>query len=348
MVPVIPFPDLNDNPMIRTLVYWTFSLLCLAGALVTCSILFLGQWGQEKRSIDPSLTLLISRGDTLENISTECERLGFIDNAFFFRWQAKRLGIEKIIKAGEYRFREKISPDQILKVIVSGRVVQYQVMLREGDTFAQIIKTLSRTKLINDLESVDVNSAMRFLGLEDRHAEGLFFPDTYHYEKGDKASFVLLQSYYVMEERLKAAWEMRNSSFSLETPYEVLILASIIEKESGIMADRQKISGVFKRRLEIRMRLQSDPTVIYGLGSHYDGNLSRNHLRRDSPYNTYTRHGLPPTPISNPSWDSLVAATQPQKGQELYFVARGDGTSEFSATLSEHNAAVRTYQLSAK
>ncbi len=345
-MPVIPFSDLNDNPKFRTLVYWTFSFIFLVGVSVASAILFLGYWGQVKHPIDPSRTLLISRGDTLQHISAECERLGLIDNAFFFRWQAKRLGLEKIIKAGEYRFREKVSPDQILKIIVSGRVVRHQVMLREGDTFSQTIKTLSRTNLINDLESVDVNNAMRILGFEDRHAEGLFFPDTYYYEKGDKASFVLLQSYYVMEERLGAAWRMRNSSFSLETPYEVLILASIIEKESGIMTDRQKISGVFKRRLEKRMRLQSDPTVIYGLGSHYDGNLSRNHLRRDSPYNTYTRHGLPPTPISNPSWDSLVAAVQPKKGQELYFVARGDVTSEFSATLSEHNAAVRTYQLS--
>lgn len=345
---VIPPPALNANRMYRTLIYSLLCFFCLSGVLVACVLLFLGNWAQEKRSIDPPRTLLISKGDTLKNISIECERLGLIDNAFFFRWQAKRLGLEKIIKAGEYRFREKVSPEQILEVIVSGHVVRYQVMLREGDTFAQTIKTLSKTQLINDLQTIDVNNAMQFLGFDDRYAEGLFFPDTYHYEKGDKASAVLLRSYYAMKARLDLAWRKRNSLFSLETPYEVLILASIIEKESGIMADQQKISGVFKRRLEMGMRLQSDPTVIYGLGSHYGGNLSRNHLREDNPYNTYTRHGLPPTPISNPSWNSLVAAVQPQQGQELYFVSRGDGTSEFSSTLSEHNAAVRSYQLRPK
>ena len=309
------------------------------------SILWLGSWGQRGYlSNDPGL-LVISSGDTLHKVAAECERIGLIDSAFFFRWRAQQLGYENVIKAGKYEFQDLVTPDDILDVIVSGRVVYYRVMLREGDTFAQMLKKLSNTQLVYDLETIDVTNVMRFLGAGDRHGEGWFFPDTYRYEIGDKASSLLLRSYQAMLQNLNAVWQIRNSLFSLETPYEALILSSMIERESGMTADRRKISGVFKRRLEIGMRLQSDPTVIYGLGDRYEGNLSRNHLRQDSPYNTYTRSGLPPTPISNPSWDSLVASVQPQEGKELYFVSRGDGTSEFSSTLKEHNEAVKRYQL---
>jgi UPF0755 protein len=177
------------------------------------------------------------------------------------------------------------------------------------------------------------------------HPEGRFFPDTYRVVKNASASSVLRQAARAMEQRLAQAWEQRDPSVPLQSPQEALILASIVEKETGRDSDRERVAGVFANRLRIGMRLQTDPTVIYGLGDKFDGNLRRIDLTTDTPYNTYTRAGLPPTPISLPGMASLMAAVQPARTNAMYFVARGDGTSQFSATLSEHNAAVRRFQL---
>jgi UPF0755 protein len=199
--------------------------------------------------------------------------------------------------------------------------------------------------LNQDLEGLDPAEIMARIGYAGRHPEGRFFPDTYRMVKHATASSVLRQAAQAMDQRLAQAWAQRAPSSPLRTPEEALILASIVEKETGTESDRGLVAGVFSNRLRIGMRLQTDPTVIYGLGERFDGNLRRVDLETDNPYNTYTRAGLPPTPIAIPGWNSLLAAVQPAATPAMYFVARGDGSSQFSSTLDEHNAAVRRYQI---
>lgn len=200
-------------------------------------------------------------------------------------------------------------------------------------------------KLAHTLSGVDVETLLGALGLPGGHAEGLFFPDTYRFVRGDSDADILRRAYAKMQSELEAAWASRDLSVPYKTPYEALIAASLIEKETGRDEDREHISQVFATRLLEGMKLQTDPTVIYGLGDEFDGNLTRRHLRTDTPYNTYERRGLPPTPIALPGRKSIVAALHPGPGNFLYFVSRGDGTSQFSTSLAEHRAAVRKYQL---
>jgi UPF0755 protein len=193
------------------------------------------------------------------------------------------------------------------------------------------------------LEGVDVHTLLEVLGLPAGHAEGMFFPDTYRFVRGDSDADILRRAYARMENVLRQAWAERREGLPYETPYEALIIASLIEKETGLESDRSAISQVFVRRLELGMRLQTDPSVIYGVGDTFDGALRRTHLREDTPYNTYRHHGLPPTPIALPGARSIAAALHPAEGEYLYFVSRGDGTSKFSYTLEEHNDAVYRY-----
>ncbi|MDT4857228.1 Endolytic murein transglycosylase [compost metagenome] len=199
--------------------------------------------------------------------------------------------------------------------------------------------------LNQDLDGLGMADIMARIGYVGRHPEGRFFPDTYRMVKHATASSVLRQAAQAMDQRLAEAWAQRAPDSPLRSPEEALILASIVEKETGAEVDRSMVAGVFSNRLRIGMRLQTDPTVIYGLGERFDGNLRRADLETDSPYNTYTRSGLPPTPIAMPGWNSLLAAVKPAATPAMYFVARGDGSSQFSATLAEHNAAVQRYQL---
>jgi UPF0755 protein len=199
--------------------------------------------------------------------------------------------------------------------------------------------------LTQDLQGLDAAGVMARIGYPGRHPEGRFFPDTYRMVRQAAASSVLKQAAQAMDQRLAQAWAQRDPATPLKSPDEALILASIVEKETGAEADRALVGGVFTNRLRIGMRLQTDPTVIYGLGERFDGNLRRVDLQTDTPYNSYTRAGLPPTPISMPGWASLLAAVKPADTKALYFVARGDGSSQFSASLEEHNAAVRKFQL---
>ena len=256
------------------------------------------------------------------------------------------LGLTGSMRAGEYRFESNQSPDRVLDRIASGDVLVRSIQIVEGETFS-----VTRKKLLNspglmfDLGCATVINVLNSLELADAHGEGQFFPDTYHYIRGDRASEILVRAWERMRFQLNRAWENRAVDLPLASPYEVLILASIIEKESSIEDDRRKIGGVFNRRLKQGMRLQTDPAVIYGLGQAFDGNLTRADLKKDGPYNTYTRHGLPPTPIGSAGRTALHAATHPSSGTDLYFVARGDGSSEFSDTLDAHLKAVRRYQL---
>lgn len=250
------------------------------------------------------------------------------------------------IKAGYYELEAGLTPRSLLDRLVRGEQALMSLTLVEGWNFREVLKALRQSPdLTQDLEGLTPADIMARIGYPGRHPEGRFFPDTYRLVRGAPASSVLREAAQAMEQRLAQAWAQRAASSAVKTPDEALILASIVEKETGAEGDRALVAGVFNNRLRIGMRLQTDPTVIYGLGERFDGNLRKVDLLTDTPYNSYTRPGLPPTPIAMPGWASLLAAVQPAETRALYFVARGDGSSHFSATLGEHNAAVRQYQL---
>uniref|UniRef100_UPI0035B4F9BF endolytic transglycosylase MltG n=1 Tax=Hylemonella sp. TaxID=2066020 RepID=UPI0035B4F9BF len=261
-------------------------------------------------------------------------------------WWIRLSGQARQIKAGSYEIGRGPTPRTLLSKLVRGEVAQRSVTLAEGLTFAQWRETLRNAPHLRS-EGVDLapEALMDRLGRPGVHPEGRFFPSTYTYAKGSSDLALLRRAMQEMDQRLAAAWAQRAPDSPLRTPDEALILASIVEKETGRASDRGQISGVFNNRLRKGMLLQTDPTVIYGLGEKFDGNLRKRDLQTDTPWNTYTRKGLPPTPIAMPGQESLLAAVQPEQTSALYFVARGDGTSAFSATLEEHNRAVRKYQL---
>ncbi len=246
------------------------------------------------------------------------------------------------IKTGEYQLTPGMLPRELLQWLSSGTVVQYRFTLVEGWTFGQLLQALANNDVLEHVLDEDADKAraaiIARLGMD--HPEGWFFPETYQFTRGDSDADILDRAYRVMRKELKSAWEARNDDLPLESPYELLILASIIEKETAQADERGQIAGVFIRRLQKGMRLQTDPTVIYGMGDSFDGNIRRRDLKADTPYNTYTRSGLPPTPIAMPGRASLLAAAQPDIGDALYFVADGTGGHTFSATLQEHREAV--------
>ncbi|GAA6141057.1 endolytic transglycosylase MltG [Hydrogenophaga sp. 5NK40-0174] len=264
---------------------------------------------------------------------------------FLYAW-FRLSGKGRDIKAGTYALERGLTPKSLLDKLVRGDQILQSVTLVEGWNVRDVLRAIGEhPDLEQDIEGLTPVQIMAKIDREGVHPEGRFFPETYHVPKHAKASDVLRQAARMMDEKLDEAWGMRAEGTPLKSKDELLILASIIEKETGAPADRPMIGGVFANRLRIGMRLQTDPTVIYGLGEQFDGNLRRRDLESDTPYNTYTRAGLPPTPISMPGWASLEAAVRPASTKALYFVAKGDGSSHFSNSLGEHNAAVRRYIL---
>lgn len=254
-------------------------------------------------------------------------------------------GQARRIQAGSYGFENTITPWQLLSKLTGSDVSVRTVTLVEGWTFRQMRQTLAASEgLKPTTKSLSDAELMTLLGRPGLPPEGRFFPDTYSYARGTSDTKVLQRALRAMDKRLEAAWAARSRGIALTSPDEALILASIIEKETGRVADQAQISAVFHNRLVLGMRLQTDPTVIYGMGAQFDGNLRKSDLQEDTPFNTYTRAGLPPTPIAMPGRTALLAAVQPAQSKALYFVARGDGSSQFSATLDEHNRAVDKYQ----
>ncbi len=259
---------------------------------------------------------------------------------------ARVKGFAHRVQAGEYRVLPGETPEQLLSDLVAGNVATYEVRIPEGSTIMRVVAQLVETpKLVNDIGTTSARTLMAQLGLGTGHAEGEFFPDTYGYRKGTRLSDVLLRAHERMRTVLEREWPSRAPGLPYATPDDALIMASIIEKETGRDDERAKIARVFVSRLQRGMRLQTDPTVIYGLGDAFDGNLTRAQMDADNPYNTYRVGGLPPTPIALPGLASIRAALHPADGAYLYFVSRGDGSSEFSTTLDQHLAAVRRYQL---
>ena len=253
-------------------------------------------------------------------------------------------GQARLIKAGSYEIVPGTSPRQLLSMLVRGEETLKSVTLVEGWTFSQVLQVLQKAEqLMPDTLALSPEMIMENLGKPGVHPEGRFFPDTYTYAKGSSDLAVLKRAARAMDRRLEAAWSLRSLETPLKSADEALILASIVEKETGKPSDRGQIGGVFTNRLRIGMPLQTDPTVIYGLGVRFDGNLRKRDLQQDTPYNTYTRTGLPPTPIAMPGKAALLAAVQPAPTKALYFVSRGDGTSEFSENLDGHNRAVDKY-----
>jgi UPF0755 protein len=250
------------------------------------------------------------------------------------------------VQAGEYEVLAGDTPETLLAKLVAGKVVSYDVKIVEGWTAMQAVAVLvAHPALAHEIADQSEQTLLDALGLPGGHAEGMFFPDTYHFVRGDSDADILRRAYARMETVLAGAWESRDAGLPYDTAYEALIGASLIEKETGQEADRPIISQVFALRLQRGMRLQTDPSVIYGLGQAFDGNLRRTDLRAAGPYNTYLNRGLPPTPIALPGARSIEAALHPAEGEFLYFVSRGDGSSQFSRSLDEHEEAVRRYQL---
>ncbi|MES2282765.1 MAG: endolytic transglycosylase MltG [Pseudomonadota bacterium] len=254
-------------------------------------------------------------------------------------------GQARQIKAGSYEIVPGTTPRRLLSMLVRGEEALKSVTFVEGWNFSQVRAALQKAEqLVPDSQALSGEAIMEKLGRPGIHPEGRFFPDTYTYAKGASDLAVLKRAARAMDKRAEAAWALRNADTPLKTPEQALILASIVEKETGKPADRAQIAGVFTNRLRVGMPLQTDPTVIYGMGDRFDGNLRKRDLQTDSAYNTYTRAGLPPTPIAMPGKAALLAAVQPAPTKALYFVARGDGTSQFSSNLDDHNRAVNKYQ----
>lgn len=295
--------------------------------------------------VSDSVELTIEPGTSPREVAQRWVAAGVQEPAWLLYEWFRLSGDARRIRAGSYAATPGTTPLQLLERMIEGDELLQSVRFIEGWTFAQMREALARAPHLNALtRGMGEAQLMAALGRPGVAAEGRFFPDTYRYSKGVSDLTVLAQAQRAMQRRLEAVWAERASDLPLKTPEEALILASIVEKETGRASDRAQIAGVFVNRLRLGMPLQTDPTVIYGLGAEFDGNLRRRDLLRDTPWNTYTRNGLPPTPIAMPGMASLRAAVRPQATQALYFVARGDGSSAFSQTLEDHNRAVNQYQ----
>ena len=292
------------------------------------------------------LSYTVVPGANLRDVARDLGGRGIVSRPTYLVWWARLQGKAHTIKAGEYTLSPGMTAMQLLDNMAAGKMAQYSLTLVEGWTFKQMMAAINaHPALTHTLTGLTGDQVMTRLGWPDQHPEGRFYPDTYSFSRGLSDVVFLQRAYRMMEQRLAKEWPQRDVSVPYKTPYEALIMASIVERETVVAAERPQIAGVFVRRLKIGMALATDPTVIYGVGDSFDGNLRKRDLQTDTPYNTYLRRGLPPTPIAMPGGDAIHAALHPAPGKTLYFVARGNGTHHFSETLQEHNNAVRKYQL---
>jgi UPF0755 protein len=304
------------------------------------------QWVNSSLTLSEDRVVAVNKGDTLGKLAYQLEREGVLSLPRLFILYA-RLTEQTTLEIGEYFLLQGSSHQQLLQLLQSGDVISYKVTLVEGKTLKDFVNVLHKTDNITVklTENTDYPSLLEQLSIDAAHPEGWFFPDTYQFVSGVTDIDILQQSHQKMQKVLAQEWEGRSKNLPYKTPYEALIMASIIEKETGVAYERAEIAGVFVRRLQIGMRLQTDPTIIYGLGDAYKGNIRRKHLRQKTPYNTYMINGLPPTPIAMPGREAIHAALHPKVGKSLYFVAKGDGSHYFSSSLREHNKAVAEYQI---
>jgi len=330
--------------------------IVLVGVLLALAIAAVALWGWQRYQgfqsaplpgLHTGQVVQVKQGDSFRAVLARLRAQG-INAGTDLEWQllARQLDAAGKLKVGEYALDPGTTPRTLLQNMRAGRIIQYRFTIVEGWNFRQLRAALdAATPLLHQTRQLDDAALMAAIGHAGQHPEGRFLPETYLYVRGDSDLDVLKRAYEAMARALAAAWAERAAELPLTTPDQALILASIVEKETGIAEERAQIAGVFIRRLRLGMKLQTDPTVIYGIGSAYDGNIRRRDLATDTPYNTYTRSGLTPTPIAMPGRDALQAALHPAPGDALYFVALGDGSGRhvFSATLAQHNAAVRQY-----
>ncbi|TNF89615.1 MAG: endolytic transglycosylase MltG [Gammaproteobacteria bacterium] len=329
--------------LIKRLIAWSLLGLLLVVGILTYQLLSF-QHGvvdlQEPR------VFLIKSGSSIKGIAQDLTRQKIINDPWLFILLAKLKGVETSVRAGEYSLEAGHTPDDLLEIFTSGSSIQYSFTVIEGWSFRQMIAALAQDPIIEHTIAGKSNEEiMHLIGYPEQHPEGMFFPDTYRFPKGTSDVDFLRRAYQVMQQHLEREWGQRDSDLPLKSSYEALILASIIEKETGVGFERPLIGGVFIQRLKRNMRLQTDPTVIYGLGENFDGDIRFRDLKKDTPYNTYLHAGLTPTPIALPGLDAIRAALHPADTKALYFVSKGDGTHYFSETLEEHNEAVNRYQL---
>lgn len=324
-------------------------LVLLAAVAVGAGAFFFYKQGQfgDTRITPTAESVIIASGDGFTTVLGKLRAAG-VEEGQDAQWQllARQLDAAGKLKVGEYALDADLTPRELLTRMRQGRVVQHRLTIIEGWNIRQLRAALKRAEpLLHTTDALDDAALMQHLGFAGQHPEGRFLPETYVYQRGDSDLDVLKRAHAAMEKALSEAWDARADKLPINSPYELLTLASIIEKETALASERPQIAGVFVRRLNIGMRLQTDPTVIYGLGAGYDGNIRKRDLTTDTPYNTYTRAGLTPTPIAMPSRDALMAAAQPADGNTLYFVAVGDGSGAhvFSTTYAEHTAAVARY-----
>ena len=295
---------------------------------------------------EDGLSFEIATGSSFKTVSGNLADRGVIQKPDWLRWYARYTGSASNIRAGHYRLEAGDTPADILQRFVSGQVELISFTIVEGWSYRELLAAFAASDSIeSSIVFEDWPAVLESFGETQQHPEGLFLPETYRFPRNSKDIDVLRQAYTLMQQTLTEEWQNREENLPISSPYEALVLASIIEKETARADERPQISGVFIMRLQNRMRLQTDPTVIYGIGPDFDGNITRTHLRTDTPYNTYTRHGLPPTPIAMPGQAAIHAALHPASGKALYFVATGlgDGSHKFSETKAEHDAAVREY-----
>jgi len=337
----MPLPQRIRQPFL--LVFLGTLLIVLTIAAVTA-----GAWAQlnSPLNLEQPVRFDVPAGASLASISDRLAARGWLQQPRVFTAWARLSGNAARIQAGEYELSASLTPRQLLDKLVNGDVTSYQLTLVEGWTFRQALEQIWNSPGIRVTLAGQSDAAIADgLGLPHDNPEGLLFPDTYFYPAGTADREILLRAYRRLDTILNDSWAQRAVGLPVDSAYQALILASIVEKETGVAGERGRIAGVFARRLQLGMRLQSDPTVIYGMGSRYQGNIDRAALREETPYNTYRINGLPPTPIALAGREAIAASVNPEVTDALYFVARGDGSHQFSSTLEEHNAAVRRYQL---
>ncbi len=296
-------------------------------------------------NVASTVYMTVNPGMSFSSIAAMLVQQGWINHSYYLTLEARWNKKSRLVKAGEYAIEPGTTQLALLDKLVAGKVVQYALTIPEGLTFREITDLVRKhLHLIHTLQSYETDNIVQQMKYLQTNPEGQFYPDTYHFPRGTTDMDFFQRTFELMQQVLEQEWQQRAADLPYKNSYEALIMASIIEKETADVSERDRIAGVFVRRLQQGMKLQTDPTVIYAMGSAYAGNIRKQDLYLDSPYNTYVYSGLPPAPIASPGRDAIRAALQPAAGDELYFVARGDGSHQFSATLDEHNRAVSLYQ----
>ncbi|GGO87064.1 hypothetical protein GCM10011348_39380 [Marinobacterium nitratireducens] len=328
------------------------SLVAATGCALVTGVLALGGWHHLNREIarplpiDEAQTFVVEKGQGFRHIADALAGQGVIEHPLYLRLYARLQGLAHRVQAGEYQVEPGQSAEDLLRKLVSGDILRHYFTIVEGTSFGQLRAALEENAVLEQtLEGRDEAEIMAEIDGETPRAEGMFLAETYQFYRGMSDLDLLKRAHEALDSALQEAWQSRQQNLPYAKPYEALIMASIVEKETAVADERPRISGVFVRRLQQGMRLQTDPTVIYGMGDRYDGNLRRADLREATAYNTYVIDGLPPTPIAMVGKDAIEAALNPEPGPWLYFVAKGDGSHHFSSRLSEHNSAVRRFQL---